>query len=115
MSFVNMAQGCSFVRCAVCNGEFLESDTVACAHPDAPPAWVCSRCSAEHTQFELEVMFVEAWKDARMSDNYFCSDCGVVVVDGSGYCDACFRRDLAEEVFGAEEAFIDIGGPDGDL
>ena len=115
MSWVNsQPAGLSFVRCAVCDGEFLESDTVACGHPDAPPAWVCGRCSAEHTQFELEVMLAEAWADARMSDNHFCSDCGVVVVSGDGWCEDCARRDQINEFIGEEEAFVDIGDS-GDL
>ena len=90
-------QGCSFLFCALCGDQHLVSDAVACQHPDAPPHFVCDRCSAETEQFEVEQMLVDAWRDARMSDNYFCGDCGVVTQDGSGWCKACARYDQVFE------------------
>lgn len=99
MKFVDgyLVQGSSFVVCCLCEREYLVADAVANEHPDAPPSFVCYRCSAEHDQYELEMMRAEAYRAARMSDNYFCSDCGTVTSDGSNWCGDCSRFDQVYE------------------
>lgn len=95
----------TFVICHLCGNECLVADVEADEHPDIPPSYVCRRCAAAYSQYEIEMMRVEAYRDARMSDNYFCSDCGSVTSKGSGWCEACatFDQVFEEWMFGMDK------------
>ena len=60
--------------CCVCGREFLGSDAMAKKHPDDPHTTLCERCGDELSQYEIQEMLEDAWRDARLSESYFDED-----------------------------------------
>ena len=71
--------GSSFVHCGECCCEFLTPTWIAVeVGRNRNAENVCDRCGVQ---------------------GYSCSDCGEYCVDGSGWCDSCFRREIAYEAW----------------
>ena len=94
--------GCSFTRCFLCGGEALVPDTWT-GPPDAPSTYVCVPCENKHGTYAIEVMRVQRYDQARMTDNFYCKDCGCVTPDGSAWCGDCSRYDQVFEPFGFDD------------
>ena len=52
----------TFVICHLCGNECLVADVEADEHPDILSSYVCRRCAAAYSQYEIEMMRVEAYR-----------------------------------------------------